>query len=78
MTKVKVYLPPFFKQNKLPENGYLELPENTTLLDLFRLLELPLPPVSIKLCRVNYEKVNLKTRLNDGDIVSFFSFLSGG
>jgi molybdopterin converting factor small subunit len=76
--KVKVYLPPYLDVSRLDESGYVELSEGATLRDLFKELRIPFPPGTVQLCRVNYEKARLTDKLNDGDTVSFFSFISGG
>ncbi|MFO7952489.1 MAG: MoaD/ThiS family protein [Bacillota bacterium] len=76
--RVKVYLPPYLSREFVSEDGYLQLQEGATLKKLFELLKVPIPIAAVHLCRVNYEKATLNTRLNDGDIVSFFSLLSGG
>jgi len=75
---VKVYLPPHLNRDHLDENGYIQLKEDATLRELFRLLKVPFPAVAVHFCRVNYEKAGLDTRLKEGDTVSFFSFISGG
>ena len=76
--KVKVYLPPYLDVSRLDESGYVELFEGATLRDLFNILRIPFPLGTVKLCRVNYEKAGLASKLKEGDIVSFFSFISGG
>ncbi len=78
MLKVKVYLPPYLKADKLNKSGYIELNRGATLADLFRILEIPAPLLTSRLCRVNYEKAALKTELNEGDIISFYSLITGG
>ncbi len=76
--RIKVYLPPYLKSRRLDENGYVTMEEGSTLGDLFKLLEIPFPHGTVHLCRVNYEKAALDRELKDGDIVSFFSLISGG
>lgn len=76
--RIKVYIPPYLKNNHIDENGLVEIEEGSRLIDLFKLLKVPVPPASVHLCRVNYEKVKLNRKLNEGDIVSFFSLITGG
>ncbi len=76
--KVKVYLPPYLDVSRLDESGYVELFEGARLRDLFKELRIPFPLGTVKLCRVNYEKARLASKLEDGDTVSFFSLISGG
>ncbi len=78
MIKIKVYLPPYLDSGKLDGSGYLNLTEGATLHDLFKELAIPFPAATVKLCRVNYDKASLKTSLKDGDVISFFSLISGG
>ena len=78
MMKIKVYLPPYLDSGKLDESGYLILEEGATLHDLFKELAIPFPAVTVKLCRVNYDRAGLKTRLKNGDVISFFSLIAGG
>jgi len=76
--RVRVYLPPYLNRGQVDRDGWVELPENSTLKDLFRILKIPFPPAAVRLCRVNYEAASLNKELQDGDVVSFFSLISGG
>jgi len=76
--KVKVYLPPYLERSQLDKHGFALIEEGSTLGDLFKMMRVPFPAGVVHLCRLNYEKANLKERLEDGDIVSFFSLISGG
>ncbi len=76
--RIKVYLPPYLDCSLLDDNGYIKLNEGAKLRDLFHKLRIPFPMGTVHLCRVNYEKASLSDFLKDGDIVSFFSFISGG
>jgi molybdopterin converting factor small subunit len=78
LIKVKVYLPPYLERAQLDKDGFALIEEGSTLGDLFKMLRVPFPAGAVHLCRLNYEKVSLKQRLKDGDIVSFFSLISGG
>jgi len=76
--RIKVYLPPSLSRNNVDANGYVHLHEGAKLRDLFQVLEVPFPAVAVHFCRVNYEKADLDTRLDDDDTVSFFSLITGG
>lgn len=76
--RIKVYLPPYLNGDRVDENGYVEINEGARLKDLFNLLKVPFPLASVHLCRVNYDKADLQRQLQDGDIVSFYSLISGG
>lgn len=75
---IKIYPPPYLKNLPVNEKGLLEIEEGLTLKDLFKLLKIPFPRGIIHLCRVNYEREKLEYKLKDGDIVSFYSLISGG
>lgn len=75
---VRVYLPPYLERAKLDDLGFIRIKAGSTLGDLFRLLRVPFPIGAVHLCRLNYEKADLKHKLEDGDTVSFFSLISGG
>ena len=76
--KVKVYAPPFAKREKLDKSSFLELHEGATLKEVFEILEIPFPRGLVNLCKVNYEKADLKMTLQDGDVISFYVYLAGG
>jgi len=73
---VKVYLPPHLNRDHSDKNGYIQFKEDATLREIFRLLKVPFPAVAVHFCRANYEKADLDIRFKEGDIVSFFSFIS--
>ena len=75
---VKVYAPLFGDSSILDDHGYLELPEGTTLGDLYRKLKIPLLLRNSLLCTVNYERHKSNRILVDGDIISFIAPVSGG
>ncbi|HSW36410.1 MAG TPA: MoaD/ThiS family protein [Candidatus Limnocylindrales bacterium] len=76
--KVRVYLPSYLDRTKLDNHGNALIEEGSTLKDLLGELGIPFPAGMVHLCRVNYEKADLKRELHEGDIVSFFSLISGG
>lgn len=76
--RIRVYLPPYLNSDRVDEHGYLEIERGARLKDLFKLLKVPLPLAAVHLCRVNYDKADLRQQLQDGDIVSFYSLISGG
>jgi len=76
--KVKVYLPPYLKADKLDKSGYVQLNRGATLAELFNILDIPAPLITSRLCRVNYEKAALNKELSEGDIISFYSLITGG
>jgi molybdopterin converting factor small subunit len=76
--KVRVFAPVFGNDACLDDSGYLELPEGARLDDVFRALKIPFPLKRLPLCLVNYKKAKLSAPLAEGDVVSFFSLVSGG
>jgi molybdopterin converting factor small subunit len=76
--KVKVHAPAFCSFEHIDENGYMILPEKATLNDVYKKVRVPLPFRKLLFSAVNYRRVKLNTKLNDGDVVSFLTPLSGG
>ena len=76
--RIRVYLPPYLNSDRVDEHGYLEIEKGARLKDLFKLLKVPFPLAAVHLCRVNYDKADLQRQLQDGDILSFYSLISGG
>jgi hypothetical protein len=76
--RIRVYLPPYLKSDRVDEHGYVEIEEGARLKDLFKLLKVPFPLAAVHLCRINYDKADLRQQLQNGDIVSFYSLISGG
>ncbi len=76
--KVKVNAPAFCSFKHIDENGYITLPEGATLNDVYKKLHVPLLMRKILFSAVNYERVKLRTKLKDGDVVSFVTLISGG
>ncbi len=76
--KIKIYLPHFLHRDNVDEDGYLEMNPGSKLRDVYRKLRIPVLFCSIVFAYVNNEKASLDTPLEEGDIVSFVSFISGG
>ena len=76
--KIRVYAASFCSFQDIDKDGYMALPEGALLEDLYKRLEVPWLFRRVVIATVNYKKVGLKTRLQDGDVVSFFSALGGG
>ena len=76
--KIRVYAASFCSFEDIDENGYMVLPEAAILDDVYQKLKVPWLFRKIVFATVNYKRVGLKTRLKDGDVVSFFSALGGG
>jgi molybdopterin converting factor small subunit len=76
--KIRVYAAAFCNFEDIDKEGYVLLPEGAVLDDVYKRLKVPWLYRRIVFATVNYKKVGLKTRLQDGDVVSFFSALGGG
>ena len=76
--KIRVYAASFCSFEEIDRDGYMVLPDGAVLNDVYKKLVVPLVFRRILFATVNYKKVSLKTRLEDGDVVSFFSALGGG
>ncbi len=76
--KITVYPPPMFGSKKISKDNIMEVKEGATLLTVYRALGIPIVMSPILFCFVNHEKVSLRTKLKEGDMVSFMSVGVGG
>ena len=76
--RIRVYAASFCSFENIDRDGYMVLPDGAVLDDVYRRLQVPWLYRRIVFATVNYKKVSLKTRLQDGDVVSFLSALGGG
>jgi molybdopterin converting factor small subunit len=76
--KIRVYAASFCSFDDIDEDGYMVLPDGAVLDDVYQKLKVPWLFRKIVFATVNYRRVGLKTRLKDGDVVSFFSAMGGG
>ena len=76
--KIRVYAASFCNFEDIDKDGYMVLPDDAVLGDLFKKLQVPWLFRRIVIATVNYKKVSLNTKLRNGDVVSFFSALGGG
>ncbi len=76
--RVKVFTPLGLAAGKLDERGWLELPEGTTLGGALRELRIPCLVSKAFMVRLNSEEKPMDTVLKDGDMIGFFSLISGG
>lgn len=76
--RIKIYVPAFINHEQIDRNGWLEVPEGSTLKDVYKQLKVPPALRPILLCSVNYEKARLNKELKEGDVVSVFFPISGG
>ncbi len=76
--KIRVYAASYCSFEDIDKDGYVVLPDDAVLDDLYKRLQVPWLFRRIVFATVNYRKVSLKTKLQDGDVVSFLSALGGG
>lgn len=76
--KIRVYASAFCSFKHIDEDGCMELPEGAVLKDVVRKLRIPAIVSKLMAVSVNYQKVGMRTKLKDGDVVSFISNIGGG
>ena len=76
--RVKIIPPVGCDRSALDERGWTELPEGATLRDALRTVRCDPIKAKLLLASVNGERLPFKTVLHDGDVVGFFSLVSGG
>lgn len=76
--KVKVFPPGGCDRSALDERSWVEMPEGSTLGDVLKMIKCS--PVKARLLKVsvNGEQAPLGKVLHDGDVVGFFSLVTGG
>ena len=78
MIRVKVYAPPWCRVDKLDERGWLELPEGSVLADVLKVIHLSRSVALLLRASINGVCSSSSTRLENGDVIGFFSLFSGG
>lgn len=76
--KITVYPPPLINSKKISKDNIMEVKEGATLATVYRMLGIPLVMSPLLFCFVNHEKVGLRTKLKEGDMISFMSVAMGG
>ena len=76
--RVKVYAPAFCSLKHIDEDGYMTLPDDASLHDVYKRLRVPWPFRKLLLAAVNDEQSRPSRKLKDGDVVSFLAPVSGG
>lgn len=76
--RIKIIPPYGCDTGRLDERGWTELDEGATLYDALRAVRCNPLKAKLLLASVNGERVPFKTALKDGDVVGFFSLVTGG
>lgn len=78
MIRVKIVPPHGADRSALDERGWAELPEGARLKDALKLVHCGQFKARLLLASVNGERVPFDTALRDGDVIGFFTLISGG
>ena len=76
--RVKVFPPRGCDRRALDERSWMDLPEGSTVGDVLKIIKCSPVRAKILLVSVNGEHSKLSRDLKDGDVVGFFSLVSGG
>lgn len=76
--KVKIFPPLGCDRSALDSKSWAELPEGSTVGDVLKLIKCNPIKAKLLLVSVNGERAKLSCVLHDGDVVGFFSPVSGG
>lgn len=76
--KVKIFPPRGCDRSVLDERYWADLPEGSTVGDVLRIIKCSPVRAKLLLVSVNGEHSKLDYVLRDGDVVGFFSLVSGG
>lgn len=76
--KVKVFPPLGCDRSALDRRSWAEIPEGSTVGDVLKIIKCTPVKAKLLLVSVNGERAKLSRELHDGDVVGFFSPVSGG
>jgi len=78
MIKIEVYATPVCSFEKISKEGYMEIPEGTTLLEVLKIIKLPFLHRKFSVITVNSDKVKGSYVMKDKDVLSIFMPVTGG
>jgi molybdopterin converting factor small subunit len=76
--RVKIFPPRGCDRSALDERSWADLPEGSTVGDVLMTIKCSPLKAKLLLVSVNGERSKLDRVLKDGDVVGFFSLVSGG
>lgn len=76
--RVKVIPPVGCDRSALDERSWAELPEGSTVGDVLKIIKCSPVKARLLLVSVNGERAKMSRELREGDVVGFFSLVSGG
>lgn len=78
MIRIRIFDSYGICKSVLDEKGWVTLPDGTTLGEALKTLGLPYLFSKVMMIRLNGEKKPLNTVLSNGDVIGYFSLISGG
>lgn len=78
MIRVKMFAPAWASYQKIDERGWLELQDGAHLKDALAAIRMPGVMGKLFHAAINGEVMPLETELHDGDVIGFFSLMTGG
>lgn len=78
MIRVKVFPPYGCDRSALDERSWVEIPEDSTVRDVLKIIRLNPLKAKLLLVSVNGERAHLSQKLKDGDVIGFITPVSGG
>ncbi len=76
--KVKIFPPRGCDRSALDERSWADIPEGSTVGDVLKIIKCSPVRAKLLLVSVNGEHVKLGHVLKEGDVVGFFTLVSGG
>lgn len=76
--RVKILPPRGCDRSILDERSWADLPEGSTVGDVLKIIKCSPLKAKLLLVSVNGERAKFKHVLHDGDVVGFFSLVTGG
>lgn len=76
--RVKVIPPAGCDRSALDERSWVDLPEGSTVGDVLKIIKCSPVKAKILMVSVNGERRSLNSELHEGDVVGFFSLVTGG
>ena len=76
--KVKVFPPLGCDRSALDVRSWMELPEGSTVGDVLKIIKCSPLKAKLLMVSVNGERAKFRQVLKDGDVVGFFSPVTGG
>jgi molybdopterin converting factor small subunit len=76
--RVKVFAPFFADRSCLEADGWITVEDNCSLTDVLKMMRFPKALAKMMMVSINGVRSATDTVLEDGDVVGFFTLISGG